>query len=56
MVDKLPKKVYKPGEKIPMTEDMVSFLCQLWARDKDLELKSVTYEDSQGKKHQILYP
>lgn len=55
MTDNAPKKMYKPGEKIPMTEDMVDFLCRLWAKYKNLELKSVTYEDCHGKQHQILY-
>lgn len=51
-----PKRVYKAGETLPMTEDMVSYLAQLWAESKHLKLKRVTYEDSQGKQHCILYP
>lgn len=50
-----PKKVYKPGEKIPMTEEMVGFLCMLRAKERYRELKFVAYDDCRGKHHKILY-
>ncbi len=57
MVDKLPKKHYKAGEKIPTTKDMLTFLHQLWAKERGLKVLEIKYrKKGSHDEFQILYP
>lgn len=37
------KNKYEAGEKIPITREMFEFLCQLWAEENGMEIKSIKY-------------